>query len=439
MISVNEMNDWIELTASLAETLIVVRLFEQSLDFKSKKWIWLKSTMFFCLLAAENILLGQRKGFEHLSALLFLMLVVGYVLLFFKGKLYERLLVAFFPVMTILPINLLVMNAFRVLSGGLAKELVEPGGSLRLPVLLFSKLAFFFACELLIHMRNRVRCLIDGFQWAIQLSCFAITFLITYLLWNISVEDEDLWLLFGAGTMIVVLNVLLYVIMGKMHRDSMIREEYRVLKMRLAAQEQFVGEARERCMEMRTLRHDMRHYLSTAAGMISEERADEARDYIETVLHEKVDQTTAGVDTGNAVVDAVINSRIDSCVKRGIRVKCMIDSNFGGVSDTDLSILLSNALDNAVRGCNGTNGSEIELTIGMIKSFTCITVKNTIAQSVLKHNPKLETDKPDKSIHGFGIASMRKIADKYGGCVEFREEGHRFAIEIWLAGIQENR
>lgn len=435
----NLVNQIIEVAASLAETLIIVRLCGKCLDYKHRDWRWLKSGVFFLLLAAENILFGQRDGYENLSALLLLVLVGGYVILFFQEKIYEKILIAFFPVMTILLINLLVINALRVLSGNVVKEVVAPGGRLRLPAILFSKLGFFFACELLIQIRKRVQYMLNGFQWTIQLSCFIITFLISYLLWNISVENDELLLLFGINVMIAVLNVLFYVIMGKMHHDNIIKEEYRVSKMNLAAQERFVGEARERYLEMRTLRHDMRHYLLTAAELISEDREDEAKVYIEKIIDEKVNQTAAGVDTGNVVIDAVINSRITDCNKQGIQVKCMIDSQLGAVSDTDVSIVLSNALDNAIRGCAGTDSPEIELVVCRQKAFTRIVVKNTIAESVLDKNPKLETDKEDRTIHGFGITSMRRIADNYGGSVEFREEDHRFVAEIWLAGTQKGK
>lgn len=95
----NRVNQIIEVAASLAETLIVVRLCNKSLEYKHRDWKWLKSGVFFILLAAENILLGQREGYEDLAALLFLVLVGGYVMLFFQGKIYEKILIAFFPIM----------------------------------------------------------------------------------------------------------------------------------------------------------------------------------------------------------------------------------------------------------------------------------------------------------------------------------------------------
>lgn len=426
------LDNFMELAASVTECLIVVRLCNECLTMKSQKLRWLKSASYFALLLATNLLFGQRM--PNLAFILLFLISGGYVLLFCEGRLYEKLLIVLFPVITILPINLLLMNLFRVWSGFYDKEVILLGGALRYPLLVFSKLMFFFVCEMLIHVRRKGRYQLDGIQWLIQFSCLMITYMISWFLWHISVNEHEMVSLVGVNLLIVALNILCYLIMGKMHRDSMVKEEYRVLKINLAAQERFVDEARERYTQMRTLRHDMRHYLTTAAELLSEERTGEAKEYIETLLKEKIDRAAPGVDTGNVVIDSVVNNRIAICAKRGIRVKCMIDSQFGSVSDMDLSIVLSNALDNAMNGCEGVKQPEISLTIGSRKAFTQVVVKNTIAESVLSRNPKLETDKEDKAVHGFGIASMQKIAEKYCGSLEFREEdnGSVFVAEIWL-------
>ena len=64
--------------------------------------------------------------------------------------------------------------------------------------------------------------------------------------------------------------------------------------------------------------------------------------------------------------------------------------------------------------------------------MTYIAVKNSIAESVLLNNPDFKTDKKDKSAHGFGIKSIKQIAHKYDGSIEFKEENGMFAAEVWL-------
>ncbi len=428
------MNNMFEIIASLSESYIVVRLCNRFFSFKNPKMVWLKTAVFFIILSADNILLSQRSGYETVSLVLLLLATFGYVTIFHEGKIYEKILISIVPNITLLPINLIAINAFCVLTGVFTKEVIQPGGRLRVPLLIFTKLAFFFVCEFLIHIWKRGRYSLSSFQWILQLSCFVTTFLIGYPLWRIPVKNDDIPLYFLASIMLAILNVLLYIVMDKMQYDNAMKKKYEISRMNLAAQERFVDEARERYMEMRALRHDIRHYLMAAAELISSGRTAEAKEYIERIVDEKVNRATDGIDTGSVVIDAVINNKIAACVKNNIEVKCMIDSRLNDVNEMDVSILLSNVLDNAISGCKGADSPEIEFIMGTRKTFTYIIVKNSIAESVLAGNPNLETKKEDKSVHGFGIMSIRKVAEKYRGTVEFREENNTFIAEIWLEG-----
>lgn len=433
------MNTVIEISASAAECCIVVSLCNRFLGFRNKKMTVVKSLAFFLILLTENILFTQREWksgsgvwIESLEIVFLIVLIAGYVLLFLGGRIYEKVLITIFPIIGILTINLIVFSVIRALSGEYAADIVKPGGKARVLAIIFSKLAFFLLCEFVIRMRGRRQYSLSIFQWSIQLSCFLITFLIGYLQLKISMRTDNMPEFLPVSILIAVLNILLYVLLNRMRKDSILKEEYRISGISLAAQEKLIDEAREQYMEIRTLRHDMRHYLTTAAELISEGRTEETKAYIENIVHEKVDRSAYGVDTGDVVIDAVINNRIGICLREHIEIKCMIDSDMKAIDHTDMSVLLSNVLDNAIEGCKRVEKPEIALTIGNRKAFTYIIVKNSIVESVLSRNPDLETDKDDKPAHGFGIMSIRKVAKKYNGSVEFHEEGNLFITEIWL-------
>lgn len=427
------MNDILEMTASLFECFIVVRFCNGFLGFKNTKLKWLKSAVLFILLVADNIMFGQLEGFEGVSVCILFLLILGYSLIFLGQVMYEKILVSFIPVLALPLINPLIIIFFGMLSGLPVKELTQVGGGLRIPVLFFSKLAFFLVCELIVRLKRRGWHSLNAIQWIIQLSCFLLTSVISYLVWNISRDSGYISMSsLLVYIMLAALNIMLYLLLNKMQYDSAIKEECIISQITIASQEQFVEEARKRYTEMRTFRHDMRHFLTVAAGLISDGRTKEAEKYIEKLLGEKILTAAAGVDTGSAVIDAVINNRIATCAQNNIEIKCMLDLNFGGICDTDISILLSNALDNAIRGCAGADAPKIELIMGSRKSCAYIIVKNSIAHSVLSWNPNLVTDRKDKSAHGLGIRSMNKIAEKYKGGVEFREENDMFIAKIWF-------
>ena len=383
------------------------------------------------MLAPVDVFLCQLEGFENISIVILMVIMLIYSLVFLDGKLWEKLLVPLIPTITALPINLIVMSGFSTLSGNDRAE-VLPGGAMRIPVLFFSKAAFFLVCEIIIRVRKKRTYALNVYQWVIQLSCFLISFIISSLMWNIfRKQDETQPLFLFILLLIALLNVLLYILMSKMQRDSKIKEENSLLKTNIAAQEKLAIQTMERYSEVRTLKHDMKHYLTTAAELISDGKPNDAKSYIENILNEKIASAGRVVSTGSAVVDAVLNNKISLCSEKKINVKCIIDTQFESSNDIDISILLSNLLDNAINGCDLSN-PHIELVISKVKSMTYIAVKNSIAQSVLLNNPDLKTDKQNKSEHGFGIKSIKQIADKYDGSIEFKEENGIFIAEIWL-------
>lgn len=307
------MIDIAEWLASLAETAMVVGLCNRFLELKNRHLYLLKTLGFFFVLAAENIVGSQCEGARYVSDFLFIFLIGIYVFLFLDGRLYEKILLTIFPAITILPINLIILNVFRTLAGEFGTDVIRPGGRARIPVLLFSKLAFFLVCEFMIYMRKRRWRELNGFRWGIQLSCFFITYLIAWFLFRISIEKDKMPEFLLVSILIAVLNILLYVLLDRMQRDAAIREEYLLSDISLAAQETRIAETKEQYAKMRTLRHDMRHYLTTAAGLLAEGKTDAARTYIENVLNEQVNQAVVGINTDNVVVDAVINHRIAVC------------------------------------------------------------------------------------------------------------------------------
>lgn len=342
-----------------------------------------------------------------------------------------KVLVSAIPTVTALPINLVVMGVFSAIADN-DRTAIMPGGTLRIPALFFSKAIFFFACEMVIRTRSKQQNSLTGFQWTVQLSCFLISFLMATLLWNISRQQPETSPLFMIIFLCIgVLNILLYVIMKKIQRDNITRGEYNLLKANISSQEKLAVEIRERYSEVKTLKHDMKHYLTTAAGLISDDKPLEAKAYIERIVDEKINSSNVGVNTGSTVIDAVINNKIAHCNSKGIKMKCAIDTQFKNINDIDISILLSNLLDNALIGCDPDN-PYIELIISHKKSLTFIAVKNSIISSVLTNNPDLKTDKPNKKEHGYGIRSIKDIANKYEGSVDFREENGNFIAEIWL-------
>lgn len=424
------MNNISEIGIFIFEYCIIAGLCKGLFGLKNEKLELLKSFLFCLGLVTVGFILRLIEFFEWLFPVVMLLIIFWYSVLFLKGKIGEKILTLIISTAAALAINLLIKNVFAALFGG--NSALSASGMIDFAVWVTSHLILLIACVIVVRIFTKRSNSLTELQLTIIFSCLLITFFIATLFGIVAARQPETMPVFVIVFVLAgILNLLLYILMRKMHRDNVTREEYNLLRSNLSAQEKLAHESRERYSEIRALRHDMRHYLTTAAGLISDGKPEQAKAYLEQIAEEKIGSSSVGVNTGSAVVDAAVNGKLALCAERGIKTKCVIDTRFEGISDIDLSILLSNLLENAIEGCSVPEPL-IELETGRRKSLTYIVVKNGISASVLAENPNLETSKSDRSAHGFGIKSIRSIAEKYDGSVNFREENGKFIAEVWL-------
>lgn len=424
---------YIECLASLADCFIVVRFLKRWLPFRNNDYKNYATGLLFVLLAVDNIFLSQKEGAENISIIIMLLLILIYSFVFQRGSIFEKLLGVLIPTLTLLPINGIVLYAVSFVAGEDVNVLRSSGGELRILVLFFSKFAFFIVCEVLINLKRKEGSSLFSFQWLLQILCFVISFYIANTIWRISkqeaIDESDILLAFLS---IVLLNIMLFILLNRMENSNRLREKYNLAKMNLELQKQFVENAQKSYQETKVLQHDLKHYLTTAASLLASGEQEEAKQYLETILQKKLPLICTGIQTGAVAVDSVINTKLSACREKGIDVKAVLNTEFKEIDEMDMSILLSNLLDNAMNGCEDSDNPGIDLEISRKKSYIRITVKNSIPTSVLLNNPELKTTQPEQSMHGYGIVSIREISSKYGGNVIFREEGKMFIAEIWL-------
>ena len=96
-----------------------------------------------------------------------------------------------------------------------------------------------------------------------------------------------------------------------------------------------------------------------------------------------------------------------------------------------MAILLGNALDNAIEAVLGI-AEEKKISVSVIKNGSLVTlsVKNPVKENFVATN--LKTTKKDKAMHGFGIESMKKIAEKYKGEIITEAEDGIFKLTAVL-------
>lgn len=121
----------------------------------------------------------------------------------------------------------------------------------------------------------------------------------------------------------------------------------------------------------------------------------------------------------NDMLNAILSRYKKQCSKQNINFLTDIRSGTTSfITDSDLTALFCNLLDNAMEASVGLPEAFIEITVNQKEKtpFTIITVINSSKKITFpKQGSYLPTTKSDKQKHGFGSKSIQKIVNHYQG------------------------
>lgn len=186
-------------------------------------------------------------------------------------------------------------------------------------------------------------------------------------------------------------------------------------------------------MEMRKAEHNLKHSLYTIDILLKEKNYQQASEYITDYI-QNVETQSSNVLTENEFVNAILNIKLSYAKGLNIKCFCICLSDFNGIDNVDICNLFGNMLDNAIEACSKVENAERRMEIRVVESHfgIIIKVKNSIQDSVLNENPKLRTSKNDKEYHGYGVMTIKNIAEKYNGFTDFYEEYGYFYCMVQL-------
>lgn len=190
---------------------------------------------------------------------------------------------------------------------------------------------------------------------------------------------------------------------------------------------------RESQQKTRIYRHDLRHHMQYLLSCLENGRIEQAHSYIQKI---NVDLETHPVsfycenEAANLIFSAFAGRFHDSGITAVINAA--IPQNIH-VSENDLCVLLSNALENALHECQRLIGegisASVEVTAYEKRGKLFIQFINTCGDQIA-----FEQGIPVTSCagHGIGVRSICAIAEKYGGIYAFHVQNHKFILRISL-------
>lgn len=195
--------------------------------------------------------------------------------------------------------------------------------------------------------------------------------------------------------------------------DSLGRLEYAN-----AVQEKYIAQAREKLDKTKAYRHDCKNHMTVLRELVKTGQTGTAQQYISDL--DTIYPFSPDYRTGSTAADIIIADKFSSAEEKSIAAECTLKIPAQKISDADICILIGNALDNAICGCETACGKKYIRLSGFEQgSIFFIDIENSF-------------DGNTSFSCGTGIKNMKKTAKRYGGSIHLSCKGNIFRTSIIL-------
>ena len=171
--------------------------------------------------------------------------------------------------------------------------------------------------------------------------------------------------------------------------------------------------------------HDIKHYIAIAGANGGVNVSE---------LNQLVNIYELTVKTGNEIIDTLIADRSLCCSAHNIKLTVIADaSQLDFISASDMCSLFGNMLENAIEAVDKVEDESkriIDINIRPVAGQVFFCMENSYAEKPEMSNGMPVSSKGDKQYHGFGMKSIKLIAEKYGGSFSCCADNGVFRINI---------
>lgn len=352
-----------------------------------------------------------------------------------KGEIITKLFAASISTVILIVSGNFVTAVLSVTLNSAPEELFAMQSAYRLIGIIMCQTLNVFLYSLIRKLVDKTMLAMKKKEWMLIISVLLISSLFFAVI-QVSLNETVLSevtsiLLMMCEVGLIALNIICLYITLSLNKSSRAAEEFKLKEQQLKHDIQYAETVCTQYQEIRHIRHDIKQQLATVSGLQFDGKYDEAQKYISEITN-GIERIEMFIDVGNDYINAILNSKLSIAKSKGVEVLCNFSGEIESIDEYDLCSLMGNVLDNAIEAAENVDGAVIEVSLFSDKHKLILTVSNTISQSVLNGNAELKTTKDETELHGFGVKSIKAIAKKYDGIVDFYEEGLTFFCRVVL-------
>lgn len=188
--------------------------------------------------------------------------------------------------------------------------------------------------------------------------------------------------------------------------------------------------------QIRGWRHDYRNHIQMMKVLAAKGDLEGIKKYLDE-LDTDLNTVDTVVKTGNAMADAILNSKISLAKSKGITVE--VDAHIPvklKMSELDLCVIIGNLFDNAIDASMALSEEQrlIRVYMDMKNTQLYISFTNlTATKKLTKVGNRFRTTKGDG--HGFGLVRIDNIIERLDGYLSRNSEDGAFTTEILIPQV----
>lgn len=229
----------------------------------------------------------------------------------------------------------------------------------------------------------------------------------------------------------ILVNLYVYYLVHKVAVGKVLEGKNEVLKERNNQIYKNYIEAVEQYKFIRKKEHEYKNTLMALYAIAKRDGISDMMDILEKEIHLKGEREYV-FDTNNTVTNLIFNHMYHIAEEKNILLTYKFnDLQEIPLSEKDTAVLYSNILNNAMEACEKLDKKRrIHISSHCEKSNFIIIAENQFDGKIKKANGQYFTNKEDMYTHGYGMANIVEIVNKYNGTFIDEVEGNVFRIVI---------
>lgn len=253
-------------------------------------------------------------------------------------------------------------------------------------------------------------------------------------IFNTKLEKLAWILAFG----LVCMNIYVFYFIQDIAKKEFILREKSIFELEAKNKLHLYESISENVQKQRELSHEFKNQIACMQALCKNRQYADLEYYLQQI-NEQILHDLDYIDTNHAFINAVLNVKYHEAVDKGILIICKInDLSSVCIGASDVVLLLSNLLNNAIEACEKYSGEKV-IKIKFVNEieYLVLSVKNTY-NGDLKQNGNIfcTTKKQNKKSHGIGIKNVIKVIEKYNGYYVIENSSNEFSITVMIP--QEN-